>query len=126
MNITSQTFSHIVTAPDFIESGDHTVVIIDPTVRELEDLGLFLKTAKQSFTVYVYKVEMNNKDWLMKAIANSTTIIINSIPNELSPIKDKLAVNSEAFYYGEKNFLQNKNRLETPIDYFAAYIDKHK
>jgi hypothetical protein len=124
--IIDKAFSHIVTPPDYIESTDFTVVLIDPEWSQVEDLSLLLKTADKSFTVYVYRNEMDNREWLMKAIANSSASIINTVSNELSPIKDKLAINSDAYYYGEKNFLMNKNRIEAPVDYFVDYLAKHK
>jgi hypothetical protein len=110
--------STIVTPPDFVETSAHTVTLIDPEWTEVEDLAFFLKTAKKPYNVYVYREEMDNVDWLDTAIAKSGHIIVNTINNESSSMKDRLAVKSGTWYYGPKNFLMNKNKIEKPIEYF--------
>jgi hypothetical protein len=119
---TIDSFSNIVTPPDLINSRVPAVLLIDPDNREIEDLALFLKTAKESFTVYVYKNELNEPDWLQTVLNKSPTLIINTVQNDLSPIKDKLATTGDAYYYGPKNFLMNKKVLKNPIDYFSQYL----
>ena len=111
-------FSNIVTPPDFVSGKALTVIIIDPEPTEIEDVAFYLKTAKHPYNVYVYRSDMNNEKWLKKALTKTTHIIVNTINNESSVLKDKLAVHKDTFYYGPKNFLMNKNRIEKPIDYF--------
>ncbi len=110
--------STIVTPPDFVETSAHTVTLIDPEWTEVEDIAFFLKTAKKPYNVYVYRSDMEDTNWLDTAIAKSGHIIVNTINTDSSSMKDKLAVKSNSYYYGPKNFLMNKNRLDQPIEYF--------
>lgn len=116
-------FSNLITPPDFIErSSRHSVLLIDPDWSEVETLALFLKTSKNSFDVYVYReTEMNDQGWLLKAETIVDAIVINTNPTDISVIKDKFAVKANAWYYGGKNFLTNKHRIEQPVDYFVQY-----
>jgi hypothetical protein len=111
-------FSNIITPPDFVKNKQHSVVIVDPEWTEVEDVAFYLKTSKRAYNVYVYRSEMNNEEWLSKVKAKTLHIIVNTINNDGSTVKDKLAVSKNAFYYGPKNFLMNKNKIEKPIDYF--------
>lgn len=121
----NEEFSNIVTPPDFVFNANHSVVLIDPEMSEIEDIAFYLKTAKKAFNVYVYKTDMGDEQWLAKAISESMTVVINTVQNENSLFKDKMAVKRDAFYYGPKRFLMNNNRLEKPIDYFVQ-IDSDK
>lgn len=116
---TNVQFSNIVTPPDFLTNTTHTVVIIDPTVSEIEDIALYLTTSPTAYTVYLYRDDMNNRAWLAKAMQISSAWIINSVQNEFSEIKDRIAVDQKAWHYGPKNFLMNSNHLLRPIDYFV-------
>jgi hypothetical protein len=115
----AEDFSNIVTPPDFIDGNSHSVVLVDPEWSEIEDVAFFLKTAKKSYNVYVYREEMNDEVWLQDALTKAEAVIINTVANEQSPMKDKIAVKEPTFYYGPKNFLMNKNRINKPIDYFV-------
>ena len=118
------TYSNIITPPDFPDDKFSSVLLIDPEWSELEDLTLFLKTATQSFNVYVYRPEMRNIEWVDQIIQKENpSIIINTVNNENSAYKDKLAVKEGVWYYGHKNFLMNRNRIEKPIDFFVQHIN---
>jgi hypothetical protein len=121
--ITEQ-FSNIITPPDFINSRALSVTIIDPEMTEIEDVAFFLKTAAESFNVYVYRSEMNDEKWLNKVATKSIAIVVNTVNTSCSKIKDKLAVNPKTYYYGPKNFLMNRNRIEKPIDYFIQFTNQ--
>lgn len=118
------TYSNIITPPDFPTDAFHSVLLIDPEWPELENLALFLKTALLSFNVYVYRSEMNDQKWLTKALKKVDAIVINTVQNEYSIHKDKLAVRQTAWHYGPKNFLMNKNQIQQPIDYFISHISQ--
>jgi dipeptidyl aminopeptidase/acylaminoacyl peptidase len=114
----AETNSTIVTPPDFVDSGSPSVTLIDPDWSDVEDVAFYLKTSKKTYNVYVYRSEMGEVEWLDTAIAKSGHIIVNTINTESSSFKDKLAVKSNSYYYGPKNFLMNKNKIEKPIEYF--------
>ena len=117
--VAKEQFSNIITPPDFIETGAEAVVLIDPDWGEIEDVAFYLKSSPKTYNVYVYRFEMDDLNWLHKVVSKSTVVIVNTVNNESSGIKDKLALSSTAYYYGPKNFLMNQNRLEKPIDYFV-------
>jgi hypothetical protein len=114
-------YSNIITPPDFPSDPYHSVLLIDPEWSEIEDIAFFLKTASTSFNVFIYRSEMNDSNWLTSAVDKVESIVVNTVVNENSPTKDKLAATPKAFYYGPKNFLVNKNQLSKPIDYFVSH-----
>jgi hypothetical protein len=111
-------FSNIITPPDFVDYKGRVVVMIDPEWTEVEDVAFYLKTSKHQYNVYVYRDEMGDQEWLNQAVAKTTHIIVNTVGNDTSPLKDKIASRKESFYYGPKNFLMNENKIDRPIDYF--------
>lgn len=121
---TKETFSSIITPPDFVKTRGYDITIVDPTTSEIEDIAFFLKTAKDTFNVYVYMSTMNDVEWFKKAAAKSIAVVINTVNTDVSSIKDKLAAKKDNYYYGPKNFLMNKNRIEKPIDFFVAFTQK--
>ena len=123
MNTDIKTFSNIVTPPDLLDSPlEDTIVLVDPDYREIEDLALYLKISKNAYTVYIYREEMKDIDWLTKTVKRSNACIINSVENELSPIKDKLALDKNSWHYGQKRFLLSMDRyIQKPIDYFVHH-----
>ena len=112
-------FSNIITPPDFVKTKAHTVLLIDPEWSEIEDVAFYLKSSAEIYNVYVYRIEMNNDAWLQKAIKKSVAVLVNTVNNDISPVKDRIAVKPNAYYYGPKNFLMNKNRIEKPVGYFV-------
>ena len=124
MKSAKEQFSNIITPPDFVKTKAENIVLIDPDWSEIEDVAFYLKSATKVYNVYVYRTEMDDLNWLHKAVSKSTAVIVNTVNTESSGIKDKLALSSTAYYYGPKNFLMNRNRLEKPIDYFVKQPNK--
>ena len=118
----NKNYSNIITPPDFPTDAFHSVLLIDPVITEIETLAMFLGTATLSFNVYVYQTSMNDQKWLAKALKAVNAVVINTVQNEGSAYKDKLAVKTSTYHYGEKNFLMNKNHIQNPIDYFISHI----
>jgi len=116
-------FSTIATPPDFLVDAnpDHTILIVDAEWSDIEDFALYLKTSTKSYGVYVYHYQMNDTAWLEEAASLSSVVIINTDPTPLSPIKDKLVLSSEAFYYGSKRFLMSSLRIKKPIDWLIQH-----
>ncbi len=118
--INNEECSNVVTPPDFVHNMLPSVLIIDPSVTEIENLAMYLATSTQCYNVYVYSMNLNDSQWLTKALSESSAVIVNTVDNEFSLFKDKLAVQKTSYYYGHKNFLMNPNRLEQPVDYFVS------
>jgi hypothetical protein len=114
-------YSNIITPPDFPSDPYHSVLLIDPEWREIEDIAFFLKTATVSFNVFIYRTEMNDNKWFAEATDKVDAIVVNTVVNDISPLKDLIATRSKSHYYGPKNFLINNNRLSKPIDYFVLH-----
>lgn len=119
-------YSNIITPPDFSPDNLYSVLLVDPTWDEVNTLAIFLKTADKAYNIYVYQNEMNNEAWLLEAFTKVDVAVINTVANPLSPTKDKLLIQRDAFYYGPKNFLMNKNRIERVMDYFVLTSTSHQ
>lgn len=113
--------SNLITPPDFINNGSPNVTLIDPTQSEVEAVALYCSGIESTFNIYVYLTEMNDIEWLTKAIGESSAIVINTVQNSLSGFKDRIAVYPNAYYYGPKRFLMNPKQIKNPIEYFAEY-----
>jgi len=121
------TFSNLITPPDFVENSLPTVLLIDPEWTEVEDVASFLKTSPCPFNVYIYRPEMRDNAWLTTAIGKAHTIIVNTVVNENSTIKDKVAELPANYYYGPKNFIENKNQINSPVEYLTQFTkEKHQ
>lgn len=120
MTKSDKQFSNFVTPPDFVNDKFHTVTIVDATPEQAELVALYCQGCPVSFNVYLYNNTMNDPEWLEGAIEKSGAVIINTDPNEWSPVKDKLVIADNAFYYGAKNFLMNDKHLESLVDYFVG------
>lgn len=118
--------SKLVTPPDVVKGRAYSVVVIDPTLEEVDDLALFLQYSERQFNVYLYRAEMNDEEWLNKVVEKSNTVIVNTVNTVCSEIKDRLVVNPKNFYYGQKKFIMNTNKIEKPIDFFAQFTLKDK
>ena len=121
MKSAKEQFSNIITPPDFVKTKAENIVLIDPDWSEIEDVAFYLKSATKVYNVYVYRTEMDDLNWLHKVVSKSTVVIVNTVNNDISSVKDLLCVKPTTWYYGEKNFLMNKNRIEKPIDYFVKF-----
>lgn len=120
----NKNLSNLITPPDFVKGRTYSVVLIDPAQTEIEDVTLFLMASKRKFNVYLYRAEMNDEDWLNKAVKKSNAVVVNTVNSTVSKIKDQLVAKSNAFYYGDKRFIMNNNRIEKPIDFFAQLTTK--
>lgn len=113
--------SNIITPPDFINDGSHSVLMIDPVQAEVEAVALYCSSVDVVFNIYVYLAEMNDTEWLVNVLPRVDAVIINTVPNGISGIKDKIAVQPNAYYYGPKRFLMNPKQVKNTIEYFAEY-----
>ena len=113
--------SNFVTPPDIITAKKHTVLLIDPVWQDIEAVAMICKTIGTDFNVYIYDADMNDLEWLNTAASKSDTVVINTVPNQLTPTKDKLADLDKSHYYGPKNFLSNNKRIANPQEYFINY-----
>jgi hypothetical protein len=114
-------YSNIITPPDFVDEPKHTVLVIDADAGHIQAIGAFLKNSDNYFNIYLYHGDMGNTEWFTQARDRADAFIINTEKNTFSTIKDLLAELPNAYYYGPKNFLRNKNQLSSPVDYFTNF-----
>lgn len=122
MDKSNRQFSNFVTPPDFVSDKFNTVTLVDATPEQVDVVALYCQGCDVSFNVYLYNVEMNDTVWLEGAVEKSDAVIINTDPNDWSPVKDKLVIADNAFYYGPKNFLMDDKRLNSPVEYFIGVV----
>ncbi len=116
-----EVYTNFITPPDFVANDNHTVVLIDATEQQVNQLAEFCRTAINSYNVYVYRNGMNDIDWLKSAMTQADAFIVNTEPNELSPVKDHIVDSVKSWHYGPKNFLGNSRRIAGPENYFQQY-----
>lgn len=64
-------YSNFITPPDFIQ----TVLVIDASATEIQQLTEFLYSAEQPYNIYMYSKEMDNLDWLTEAVLRADTVL---------------------------------------------------
>ena len=116
-----EVYTNFITPPDFVTNGNHTVVLIDATEQQIDQLAEFCRTAINSYNVYIYRNGMNDIDWLKSAMSQADAFIVNTESNELSTVKDRIVDSPKSWYYGPKNFLGNNRRITSPENYFQQY-----
>jgi hypothetical protein len=114
--------SNLVTPPDIIKNGLHSVTLVDPEQNELDTIIKFCQHSDKAYNIYVYTPIMNNLDWLAKSVNTSDAIIVNTRSDDY---KD-LWLLDKTYYYGPKILVENKKRLDDPIHYFAQQLEYDK
>lgn len=115
--------SNFITPPDHIfDQSLHTVLIVDATEREVAEVASVCQIVGTDFNVYLYHSDMEEIKWLELSFNVANSVLVNSVPNHLSPIKDRLVGHKKCFYYGPKNFFDNPRRIENPSQYFVSYV----
>ena len=100
--------SRFITSPDVLTKATHTVTLVDPSVDDIERVGLFCKSVDEDYDVYLYDGASSDLQYL-NAITNiSDRVLIN----ETSKVTIAHADNVESF--GPNQPLLN------PLDYFRA------
>ncbi len=114
--------SNLVTPPDVVDNGLHSVLLVNPEQTDLDAVIRFCQYSDQLFNVYVYTPNMNNEIWLNQAVLASDAILVNAKSNEY---KD-LCLLDKSYYYGDCVYLENTRKIHDPLQYFAAQIDSDK
>jgi hypothetical protein len=98
------------------------VTLIDPEQDEVDAVVRFCQFSDRAFNVYVYTPNMDDVTWLSAAVNASNAIIINTRTDAYQD----LCLQSKTYYYGPKIYLENQNKLDDPLHYFAAQVDADK
>jgi hypothetical protein len=114
--------SNLVTPPDVVKNNLHSVTLVDPEKHDVDAVIKFCQYSDRAFNVYVYTPNMDNLDWLKSAVGASDAVIVNS---RTENYKD-LCLLSKTYYYGPKIYLENQNKLDDPLHYFAQQLESAK
>ena len=114
-----QHYSNFVTPPDFVNDEFHTVLLIDLDWVHVDELSIWCKTAPVNLNIYIYQDIMLNEAWLADAINRANTIIMNTDGSAVDHIKNQLIKASNVWYYGDKKFLGNQQKIDNPLDWFV-------
>lgn len=57
--------SRFITYPNALDTKEnHTVILVDPTESDIEDVAYFLKVTEKDFDIYLYKGELYELEYL--------------------------------------------------------------
>lgn len=114
--------SNLITPPDILDNGLHSVTVIDPEQTDVDAVVRFCQFSDAVFNVYVYTPNMDNRKWLSDAVNASDAVIINTRTNDYQD----LCLLDKTYYYGPKLFVENQRKLEDPLHYFASQAESAK
>lgn len=104
--MTIQLNSRFITYPSTVaKSNNHTVVLVDADVNDVEDIGFFCKTSNKDYDIYLYKSDVDDLQWLGHVSQLADHVLISDASTIKSP-----STNSSV--YGKTEELNN------PLDYF--------
>lgn len=70
--------SRFITYPSKVnKSANHTVVLIDPDIEDIERVGLFCKTSIKDYDIYLYNGESSDLEWLYSLDDLADKLLIN-------------------------------------------------
>lgn len=107
--------SNLITPPDILDNGLHSITLIDPEQVEVDEIIRFCQHSDQAYNIYVYTPNMDNPTWLARAVNASNAIIVNTRSDNY---KD-LWLLDKTYYYGSRILVENPKKLIDPIHYFA-------
>mgnify|MGYP000028144963 FL=1 len=118
--------TNFITPPDFVDDPNYTILIVDADPADVETLAYLCAGHDEAFNVYLYRADMDNDLWLNQAADRADTIIVNTIDNKLSSIKDHFIDFPKTYHYGPKHFLHSARRCSTLLEYFVIRANDRK
>jgi hypothetical protein len=104
--------SRIITYPSIVEKqSNNTVVLIDASVDDVENISLFCQVSNKDHDIYLYKQDVNDLIWL-SSITNAADCVL--IAEDSTVLIDNVG---QIQQYGKNQ------RLNTPLAYFQE-VDK--
>ena len=114
--------SNLITPPDILNNELHSVTLIDPEQIEVDAFIRYCQYSETAYNLYVYTPNMDNLEWLQRAVDASNAVIVNTRSDNY---KD-FCLLDKTYYYGPKNFVENHKKLQDPIHYFATQVTTDK
>lgn len=114
--------SNLITPPDIVNNGFHSVILVDPEQSDVDAVIKFCQHCEKPFNVYVYTPNMDNYEWLSRAVEASDATIVNTRTENYK----SFCLLDKTYYYGPKFYMENSRKLTDPLHYFAANIYNDK
>ncbi len=118
--------TNFVTAPDFVNENNFTVLLVDASADEVEMLAYLCGNHEESFNIYLYREDHSDLLYLNRCADRADAIIVNTEENGLSTTKDHFVDMPKTWYYGPKNFLGNPRRINNVIEFFINRANERK
>ena len=102
--------SRFITYPSTVEkSQDHTVVLIDADVNDIEKVGLFCKISKKDYDIYLYRGDLDDLEYLNFVVDCAEAVLIHE--------------DSEVYIKNCKKMAKigNHQEIVNALDYFLTY-----
>jgi hypothetical protein len=112
--------SNLITPPDFVDEPMLSVLIVEPTPIEVENIAYWCRTADRSWNIYIYMNDMNNQDWLEQAIERADYLLVNNADSPLSLVKNILLKNTRSWHWGPKDIIGNDRKINDPLEFFVG------
>jgi len=107
--------SNFITPPDFVDEPLVTVTVVNATLDEVELLARMCENTDPQYNIYLYRSEMNDSEWLQKAIELSEAVIVNATTPDFDDICDL----EKSFYYGDRDIISRATKIPTVLHYFT-------
>lgn len=105
---TSTENSRFITYPSVVDkSNNHTVVLVDASEEDIEDIGLFCKLSNKNYDIYLYRGDSYDLEWLNHVSKRADNMLI----------KDNSQVSTTA---NHQKFGSNSKQV-SPLEYFQNY-----
>jgi hypothetical protein len=110
--------SNFITPPDFVDEPLTTVTVVNATLDEVELLARMCENTDPQYNIYLYRSEMNDREWLQKAIELSEATIINAATTDFDDFDDICDLEN-VYYYGDRELISRATRIPTLLHYFV-------
>lgn len=114
--------SNLVTPPDIVNNGLHSVIFVDPDHADVDAIVRFCQWSEQAYNIYVYTPNMENLSWLEDAVQACDAVIVNARSSDYNHI----CLLDKSYYYGPRLYVENSRKLNDPIHYFAKQLESAK
>jgi hypothetical protein len=98
--------SRIITYPSVVEPTPNTIVVVDATVAEVENLVLFCQSCDEDYDIYLYSDDVDDLQWLNSVVSSATHTLVSQTSSVTINNSDQIS------YFG------SDQKLNTPLAYF--------
>lgn len=114
--------SNFITPPDFVNEDLETITVINAELHEIESLAKLCENTDPQYNIYLYRSEMNDVEWLHKAVEISKSVIIRSV----DPSLDYICDNEKTIYYGDRILISRAAKIPNLLHFFVNNLIESK